>query len=111
MHDIGKNIVAMLLEGAGFEVTDLGADVPKEKFLEFVKNEGANILGMSALLTTTMIYMKETIEALKKCGFKGKCKSNNRRRPCHGVLRRPNRCGWICSGCCLCSGSYKETPW
>jgi 5-methyltetrahydrofolate--homocysteine methyltransferase len=70
LHDIGKNIVAMLLQGAGFDVVDLGADVPKEKFLEFIKNEGANILGMSALLTTTMIYMKETIEALKNAGLR-----------------------------------------
>ena len=70
LHDIGKNIVAMLLQGAGFDVVDLGADVPKEKFLEFVKNEGADILGMSALLTTTMIYMKETIEALKNAGLR-----------------------------------------
>ncbi len=70
LHDIGKNIVAMLLQGAGFDVVDLGADVPKEKFLEFMKNEGADILGMSALLTTTMIYMKETIEALKNAGLR-----------------------------------------
>lgn len=70
LHDIGKNIVAMLLQGAGFDVVDLGADVPKEKFLEFVKNEGADILAMSALLTTTMIYMKETIEALKNAGLR-----------------------------------------
>jgi 5-methyltetrahydrofolate--homocysteine methyltransferase len=70
LHDIGKNIVAMLLQGAGFDVVDLGADVPKEKFLEFVKNERVDILGMSALLTTTMIYMKETIEALKKAGLR-----------------------------------------
>lgn len=70
LHDIGKNIVAMLLQGAGFDVVDLGADVPKEKFLEFVKNEGADILGMSALLTTTMIYMKETIETLKNAGLR-----------------------------------------
>jgi 5-methyltetrahydrofolate--homocysteine methyltransferase len=70
LHDIGKNIVAMLLQGAGFDVVDLGADVPQEKFIEFVKNEGADILGMSALLTTTMIYMKETIEALKSAGLR-----------------------------------------
>lgn len=70
LHDIGKNIVAMLLQGAGFDVVDLGADVPKEKFLEFVKNECVDILGMSALLTTTMIYMKETIEALKNAGLR-----------------------------------------
>jgi 5-methyltetrahydrofolate--homocysteine methyltransferase len=70
LHDIGKNIVAMLLQGAGFDVVDLGADVPKEKFLEFIKNERADILGMSALLTTTMIYMKEIIEALKNAGLR-----------------------------------------
>ena len=70
LHDIGKNIVAMLLQGAGFDVIDLGADVPKEKFLESVKKENADILGMSALLTTTMLYMKETIEALKEEGIR-----------------------------------------
>jgi 5-methyltetrahydrofolate--homocysteine methyltransferase len=70
LHDIGKNIVAMLLQGAGFDVIDLGADVPKEKFLESVKKENADILGMSALLTTTMLYMKETIEALKAEGIR-----------------------------------------
>ncbi|HEA65135.1 MAG TPA: cobalamin-binding protein [Candidatus Aminicenantes bacterium] len=74
LHDIGKNIVGMLLQGAGFDVVDLGADVPKEKFLEFVKNEGADILGMSALLTTTMIYMKETLETLKNAGLREKVK-------------------------------------
>ncbi len=70
LHDIGKRIVAMLLEGAGFEVTDLGADVSKEKFLEFVEKERADILGMSALLTTTMTYMKEVIEAVKNANLK-----------------------------------------
>lgn len=70
LHDIGKNIVAMLLRGAGFDVVDLGADVSKEKFLEFVKKEHADILGMSALLTTTMIYMKEIIETLKNSGLR-----------------------------------------
>jgi len=70
LHDIGKNIVAMLLQGAGFDVIDLGADVPKERFLEFVKKEKADILGMSALLTTTMLYMKEMVEALKNEGIR-----------------------------------------
>ena len=70
LHDIGKRIVAMLLEGAGFEVTDLGADVSKEKFLEFVEKERADILGISALLTTTMTYMKEVIEALENANLK-----------------------------------------
>jgi 5-methyltetrahydrofolate--homocysteine methyltransferase len=70
LHDIGKNIVAMMLKGAGLEVIDLGADVPKEKFLEFVKKESTNVLGMSALLTTTMLYMKEVIEAVKNEGLR-----------------------------------------
>lgn len=70
LHDIGKNIVAMLLQGAGFEVVDLGADVSKEKFVEFARKEKAEIVGMSALLTTTMLYMKETIEALQEAGLR-----------------------------------------
>ena len=70
LHDIGKNIVAMLLQGAGFDVIDLGADVPKERFLESVKKDKADILGMSALLTTTMLYMKETIDALQDEGLR-----------------------------------------
>ncbi len=74
LHDIGKNIVAMLLEGAGFEVIDLGGDVLKEKFLEFAEKENADILGMSALLTTTMVYMREVIEALENANLKPKVK-------------------------------------
>lgn len=70
LHDIGKNIVAMMLQGAGFEVIDCGADVPKERFLEAVKDEQADVVGMSALLTTTMLYMKEVIEALKNEGLR-----------------------------------------
>ncbi len=74
LHDIGKNIVGMMLQGAGFEIIDLGADVPKEKFLEFTQKEEADIVGMSALLTTTMIYMKEVIQALKDAGLREKVK-------------------------------------
>ncbi len=70
LHDIGKNIVAMLLRGAGFDVVDLGADVPLEKFVEFVRKERADVVGMSALLTTTMIFMKEIIEALENAGLR-----------------------------------------
>lgn len=70
LHDIGKNIVAMLLQGAGFDVVDLGADVSKEKFVEFAKKEKVDIIGMSALLTTTMLYMKEIIEALQEAGLR-----------------------------------------
>lgn len=64
LHDIGKNLVATMLEGAGFEVIDLGVDVPPEKFVDCVKNRKANIVGLSALLTTTMPMMQTTIEVL-----------------------------------------------
>lgn len=71
LHDIGKNLVAMMLKGAGFSVMDLGVDVKPEKFVEAVKN-GAGIVALSALLTTTMPAMKETIEALKAEGIRDK---------------------------------------
>jgi len=74
LHDIGKNIVGMMLQGAGYKIVDLGADVSKEKFIESAQNENADILGMSALLTTTMIYMKEVIQGLKEAGLRDKVK-------------------------------------
>ncbi len=74
LHDIGKNIVAMLLQGAGFEVVDLGADVPIDRFVESAKNEKADIVGMSALLTTTMINMKTVINGLKDAGLRSDVK-------------------------------------
>lgn len=74
LHDIGKNLVCMMLEGAGFEIVDLGADVPAEKFIEAVQSSGANIVAMSALLTTTMPNMKTTIEALKAAGLRDRVK-------------------------------------
>lgn len=74
LHDIGKNIVGMMLQGAGYEIVDLGADVPKEKFIEFAQKEDANMVGMSALLTTTMIYMQEVIQGLKDAGLRDKVK-------------------------------------
>jgi 5-methyltetrahydrofolate--homocysteine methyltransferase len=64
LHDIGKNLVGMMLEGAGFEVIDLGVDVSPERFVETVKGENADIIGMSSLLTTTMPMMKRVIESL-----------------------------------------------
>ncbi len=66
IHDIGKNLVAMMLEGAGFEVIDLGINNPVEKFLEAIEEHKPDILGMSALLTTTMPYMKVVIDTLKE---------------------------------------------
>jgi 5-methyltetrahydrofolate--homocysteine methyltransferase len=74
LHDIGKNLVAMMLEGSGFQIIDLGVDVPPEKFVEVAKNEGVNIVAMSALLTTTMLAMKDTISALKEAGLREKVK-------------------------------------
>jgi len=74
LHDIGKNLVAMMLEGAGFQVEDLGADVPPERFVEAVKASGADLLGLSALLTTTMPMMRSTIQALKESGVRDQVK-------------------------------------
>jgi len=74
LHDIGKNLVCMMLEGAAFEIVDLGSDVSPEKFVEAVNESGAQIVAMSALLTTTMPNMKETIAALEKAGVRGKVK-------------------------------------
>jgi 5-methyltetrahydrofolate--homocysteine methyltransferase len=74
LHDIGKNLVCMMLEGAAFEIVDLGSDVSPEKFVEAVRTSGADIVAMSALLTTTMPYMKVTIEALKAAGLRDKVK-------------------------------------
>jgi len=74
LHDIGKNLVAMMLEGAGFEIIDLGIDVSPEKFIEAVREKGAQIVCMSALLTTTMPSMKTTIEAVKEAGLRERVK-------------------------------------
>jgi len=74
LHDIGKHFVGMMLEGAAFDVVDLGADVSPEKFVEAVKENGAQIVALSALLTTTMPSMKATIEALETAGLRDKVK-------------------------------------
>ena len=74
IHDIGKNIVAILLRGAGYEVNDLGIDVSAEKIIEVVKEEAPDYLGLSALLTTTMVVMGEVVEALKQNGLRDKVK-------------------------------------
>jgi len=74
LHDIGKNLVASLLEGGGFEVIDLGVNVTPEKFIETVRDKNANIIAMSALLTTTMPSMRTTIEALKQAGVRDQVK-------------------------------------
>jgi 5-methyltetrahydrofolate--homocysteine methyltransferase len=69
LHDIGKNLVAMMLEGSGFEIVDLGVDVPADKFIEAIR-EGASVVAMSALLTTTMTNMQTAIEAIKEAGLR-----------------------------------------
>jgi 5-methyltetrahydrofolate--homocysteine methyltransferase len=70
LHDIGKNLVAAMLEGGGFEVTDLGVDVPPDKFIAAVRETKAQIVGLSALLTTTLPAMKNVIEALRAAGIR-----------------------------------------
>jgi len=74
LHDIGKNLVAMMLESAGFEVYNLGADIPPETFIEAIKDKCANMLCLSALLTTTMPMMKTTIDAITTSGLREKVK-------------------------------------
>jgi len=73
LHDIGKNLVAMMLEGAGLTVVDLGVDIEAEKFVAAAKENKADIVAMSALLTTTMPAMETTIKAVKEAGLKVKC--------------------------------------
>ncbi|HHW70512.1 MAG TPA: cobalamin-binding protein [Clostridiales bacterium] len=74
LHDIGKNLVAMMMEGAGMEVIDLGVDVAPEEFVNAVKTHDVDIVAMSALLTTTMPYMEKTIEALEDAGLRDQVK-------------------------------------
>ena len=70
LHDIGKNLVKLMLEGAGFEVKDLGVDVPPEKFVEIISRGDVDIVALSALLTTTMPHMKTTIETIEQAGLR-----------------------------------------
>ena len=74
LHDIGKNLVASMLEGGGFQVVDLGVDVPPQKFGEAAKEQDGSILAMSALLTTTMTQMKAVVKALEEAGIRKKTK-------------------------------------
>lgn len=74
MHDIGKNLVKMMLQGAGFEVVDLGTDVAPERFIQAIQEYGAKLVGLSALLTTTMNSMRLTIEAIEQSGLRDKVK-------------------------------------
>jgi 5-methyltetrahydrofolate--homocysteine methyltransferase len=74
LHDIGKNLVKLMLEGAGFEVMDLGVDVPPEKFVEAISSANVDVVALSALLTTTMPHMRSTIEAIEQAGLRDKVK-------------------------------------
>ncbi len=74
LHDIGKNLVSMMLEGAGFQVIDLGVDVSAEKFIASVKENKADAIGMSALLTTTMVNMKSTMDKMQEDGVRNSVK-------------------------------------
>jgi 5-methyltetrahydrofolate--homocysteine methyltransferase len=74
LHDIGKNLVAMMMQGSGFKVIDLGVNIKPQGFVDAVKEHNPDILGMSALLTTTMPKMEETITALKEAGIRDKVK-------------------------------------
>ncbi len=74
LHDIGKNLAAIALEGAGFEVVDLGTDVSPEKFIDAIKEHEPKVLGFSALLSTTMRSMKDTVEAIDKAGIRDRVK-------------------------------------
>jgi 5-methyltetrahydrofolate--homocysteine methyltransferase len=74
LHDIGKNLVGMMLEGGGFQVVDAGIDVAAEKFVELAKTHNAQVIGCSALLTTTMTNMKAVVDAVKNSELKGKLK-------------------------------------
>jgi 5-methyltetrahydrofolate--homocysteine methyltransferase len=74
LHDIGKNLVRMMIEGAGFETIDLGTDVKASAFVEAVREHRPRLVGMSALLTTTMVNMKGTIEALEEAGLRDSVK-------------------------------------
>jgi 5-methyltetrahydrofolate--homocysteine methyltransferase len=75
LHDIGKNLVIMMLEGGGFEVVDLGVDIPVTKFIEAIKQHQPQVVGMSALLTTTMSEMKNTIQAIEGAGLRKQVKA------------------------------------
>ena len=74
LHDIGKNLVSMMMEGGGYKVVDIGTDIGPDKFVEAVKTQSPDLLGMSALLTTTMPAMKETIDALSAAGVRDSVK-------------------------------------
>ena len=110
LHDIGKNLVAMMIESAGFEVIDLGVDVPVEKFIEAVReNPDVKVVGVSALLTTTMPAMKETVEALNKEDFRKRYQDHGWWSSDHSGICRRDRCRCLYSRCSFRSAGCKIT--
>jgi 5-methyltetrahydrofolate--homocysteine methyltransferase len=97
LHDIGKNLVGMMLEGSGFEVVDLGTDVSPQSFVDAVREHNPEVIGMSALLTTTMPSMAATIEA-----HPGLRRQNRRRRICTRCQQRISQCEGIGRSCLIC---------
>ena len=87
IHDIGKNIVATLLKGTGFEVIDLGVDVPPEKFVAAIKESGAKVLGLSALLNLTFPSLKKVVDALVEAGIRDDVKVVIGGAPCNEQVR------------------------
>lgn len=88
IHDIGKNIVVTLLKGTGFEVVDLGVDVPADKFVQAVRETGAKALGLSALLNFTFPHMKDVVDALDKAGLRDQVKVIIGGAPCNEEVRQ-----------------------
>ena len=108
LHDIGKNLVAMMLQGAGFQIVDLGVDVSSERFVQAIR-DGADVVGMSALLTTTMVEMEQNIAAIAEAGLRERAGSSSaarrsppstRRRSERTASRRTRRAR--CAGCRSC---------
>ena len=96
LHDIGKTLVGAMLEGGGFEVTDLGVDVPVERFVEVVSAGGVSILALSALLTTTMPAMRKVIDALSAAGVRDRVKVMVGGAPLTARYAEDSRRGWLC---------------
>ena len=96
IHEIGKSLVATMLSANGFKVIDLGVDVPTQKFVDKVKETGAEIVGLSALLTTTMTVQREVIQALTLAGLREKVKVIVGGAPGDARLGEGYRCGRLC---------------
>ena len=99
IHDIGKNIVVTLLRGAGFEVVDLGVDVPPEKFVEALRETRAKVLGLSALLNFTYPEMKTVVECVGEAGLGDDVRVIIGGAPCNEQVRGVLWCGLLCAGC------------